>query len=180
MQLVVKGKNVEVSETLRDYAQKKLGKLDRYLDNVTSATLELTREQTKSAEDRHVAQVTLVVNGTILRGEVKADQVHAAIDSVADVMHRQITRYKERLYERGRAAQKPAGKAEATAGDGAWTERRIVKTKQFAIKPMTVDEAVDQMELLGHDFFVFLNAETSKVNVVYRRKGGNYGLIEPE
>lgn len=181
MRMVIKGKNMDVPEPLRSYAQKKLGKLYRYLDDITTATVELSREQTRSAEHRHVAQVTLVANGTILRGEVKAEEIHSAIDSVADVMHRQIIRYKEKLYRRGRGTEpKPAATAESSEADSPLPEARIVKTKQFTIKPMTVDEATEQMELLGHDFFVFYNAETEKVNVVYRRKDGNYGLIEPE
>ncbi len=184
MQMVIKGKNLEVPEPLRDYVQKKLGKLDRYLDNITSVTVELAREKTKSSQDRHVAQVTLLANGTILRGEEKADELHTAIDSVANVMHRQIVRYKEKLYSRGRTS---AGKPLPIEGEeGAPLEavnepsRRIVKMKQFSIKPMTVEEAVDQMELLGHDFFVFFNAATEQVNVLYRRDDGDYGLIEPE
>lgn len=181
MRMVVKGKNMEVSEHLREHAQKKLGKLDRYLENITSATVELTHEQTRSAEHSHVAQVTLVANGTILRGEERADDIRSAIDAVADVMHRQIVRYKEKLYSRGRTGgQRPGETSEGFEGVASPTERRVVKTKQFNIKPMTVDEAGEQMELLDHDFFVFYNAETGKVNVIYRRKDGDYGLIEPE
>ncbi|MBI4320537.1 MAG: ribosome-associated translation inhibitor RaiA [Chloroflexi bacterium] len=184
MQVVVKGKNIEVSDSLRQYIQKRLGKLGRYLDNIGSTTVEVSREKTKSAQDRHVVQVTTIANGTILRGEEKADDPLTAVDAVADVMHRQIVRYKEKLYRRGRT---PAGRgatgesvSEAEGQPGGREQRTIVKTKQFTIKPASVEEAVEQMELLGHDFFVFNNAVTGQVNVLYRRRDGNYGLIEPE
>ncbi|MBI2955148.1 MAG: ribosome-associated translation inhibitor RaiA [Chloroflexi bacterium] len=178
MRIVIKGKNMDVPEQLRDYIQKKLGKLDRYLDNVSSATVELSHEKTKSAVDRYVAQATFVASGTILRGEEKAFDVRAAIDAVADVMQRQAVRYKEKLYSRGRVPSSKGAAIEAEAT--AWPEKRIVKTKQFPSKPMTLDEAVDQMELLGHDFFVFHNSETGQVNVLYIREDGDYGLMEPE
>ncbi len=184
MQIVLKGKNVEVTEALRQYVEKKLGRLDRYLDNISSATVEISREKTKSAQDRHEVEVTIVANGTILRGETKADDPFAAVDVVSDVMHRQIVRYKERLYKRWRTAAGKAAAAEASEEAAQESlpreERRIVKTKQFAVKPVTLEEAVEHMELLGHDFFVFYNVDTDQINVLYRRRDGDYGLIEPE
>lgn len=179
MNIIIKGKNMEVPEQLHSYVEKKLGKLDRYLDNINSATVELALEKTRSSEHRHTAQVTIVANGAILRGEEKADDIRKAIDAVADVMHRQITRYKEKLYSRGRGGRAEE-MAQPLAESNQIEERRLVKIKQFAVKPLTVDEAIEHMELLGHDFFVFYNPHTEQVNVIYRRWNGDYGLIEPE
>lgn len=182
MQMVVKGKNMEVPEPLRDYVQKRLGKLDRYLDNISTLTIELSTETSKNGGNRHVVQVTVVANGTILRGEEKASDPHIAVDTVTDVLHRQITRYKGKLVKRGRSTAAKVALVEELEQQEDRDEvgPRIVKTKQFSYKPIAVDEAVDQMELLGHDFFVFLNSTTDQVNVLYRRRDGDYGLIEPE
>ena len=183
MLVVVKGKNLELTESLKNYAEQKVSKLDRYLDNITEASVELTTEHTRSAETRFVAQVTMLANGTILRGEERASDLYTAIDTVTDVMQRQIVRYKEKLYGRGRAAAGRAGAqvdAASVAKETPTVAATVVRTKRFAIKPMEVDEAIEQMDLLSHDFYVFRNAATDEVNVVYRRKDGNYGLIEPE
>lgn len=183
MLLVVKGKGLEVSEPLRAYAEEKIGKLDRYLDNIKEASVDLSVEKAKNAEERFVVQVTAMANGTILRGEERAGDLYAAIDSVLDVMQRQIVRYKGKHRGRGRLSAAKMVAAETVSLDGEEVteeEPRVVKTKRFAIKPMGLEEAVEQMELLGHDFFVFFNASSEEVNVLYRRKDGNYGLIEPE
>ncbi len=182
MQFLIKSKNMEVPEALRQYLEKKLGKLDRYLDNISTVTIELSTSTSKTAGSRTVAQATLVANGAILRGEESAGDPQSAVDLVTDVLHRQITRYKEKLQNRGRvlgSRAQPAEEAEVEE-DLEEEQPRIVRTKQFAYKPMAAEEAVEQMELLGHDFFVFLNAATEQVNVLYRRRDGDYGLIEPE
>ncbi len=184
MLVVVKGRGLEVGEPLRAYAEEKLGKLDRYLDNIAEASIDLAAEKAKNAEERFVAQVTMSVNGTILRGEERAGDLYTAIDSVMDLMQRQIERYKGKLYRsktRPSTARAIAARIATETGQQAVEDQpRVVKTKRFAIKPMEVDEAIEQMELLGHDFFVFFNAVTEETNVLYRRNDGNYGLIEPE
>jgi putative sigma-54 modulation protein len=192
MPLVIKGKNVEVNDQLRSYVTRRLGKLDRYLDNILSAQVELSAEKTRSAETRQVVQVTVDANGTILRGEEKAADMYAAVDAVTDKMERQINRYKERLYHRGKTAAgrspalptlaeavTPAGVEVAEEEAEEEEEGRIVRTKMIDLKPMSAEEAIEQMELLGHNFFVFLNTETSSINVVYKRLDGNYGLLVP-
>jgi putative sigma-54 modulation protein len=191
MPLVIKGKNVEVNDQLRSYVTKKLGKLDRYLDNILSAQVELSAEKTRSTETRQVVQVTVDANGTILRGEEKAADMYAAVDAVTDKMERQIKRYKERLYHRGKMAAgrspTPPSLAEAVMPEEAEVaeeeeeeeEGRIVRTKMIDLKPMSAEEAIEQMELLGHNFFVFLNTENDGINVVYKRLDGNYGLLVP-
>ena len=180
MQLKIKGKNMEITDAVRNYVEKKISKLDRYLDNITDTEVEITRENTRSLEGRQIVQVTMTANGSILRGEEKAADVYAAIDAVADVMERQIKRYKGK---RSQASKGGGARAEPTLPEETATEEnepRIARTKRFNIKPMSEDEAVEQMELLGHTFFVFVNEDTEEVNVVYKRKDGNYGILVPE
>jgi len=188
--LVVKGKNIEVTESLRRYVESKFGKLDRTLDNITSLVVELSSEKRRKADHRQVVQATLVANGTILRAEEEAADMYAAIDLVRDKMTRQIKRYKEKLYHnpeirRGRRASLPGATptpmVESVAPEDAGTDTaKILRTKYFELKPMFPDEAVEQMELLGHDFFVFFNASNNMINVVYRRTSGGYGLLVPQ
>lgn len=184
MKLVVKGKGLEISDSIRAYAQEKISKLDRYLDMPADGSLELSAEKTRTASDRIVAQVTISANGTLLRGEEKAGDPYTAIDSVFGVMQRQALRFKERLSRKGRAsaAKAVAAQYEASSMASAETEGepRLVKSKRFPIQLMAAEEAIEQMELLGHDFFVFLNSDSESISVLYRRKDGDYGLIEPE
>lgn len=192
MQLLIKGKNIELSEKMRDYVEKKLGRLDRYLDNITQTEVEVSMEKTRAATDRYVVEVTMIANGSILRGEEKSADVYSAVDSVLDVMQRRVTRYKEKLYQRGRnnalkasqAEQSPTAEElaldEEMEEEEVWSEPRIVRTKRVAIKPMSEVEAAEQMELLGHDFFLFYNSSTDKINLLYRRRDGDYGMMEPE
>ncbi|MDO8637849.1 MAG: ribosome-associated translation inhibitor RaiA [Dehalococcoidia bacterium] len=180
MDLRVTSKNVEISELERQYLEKKLGRLTHHLPNISESTVEITREKTKEPQDRFVVQVTVNSRGTLLRGEVRAPVLTAAIDSVADVLDRQIERFKGRRHGKGRREgerfEEPAGESTDEAEDTA----RLVKTKHFNVKPMAVDEAIEQMELLGHEFFIFVSTNNNRFNVVYRRRDGQYGLIEPE
>jgi putative sigma-54 modulation protein len=182
MELTIKGKNVEVNDRLRDYVHKKIGRLDRYLPSISEAWVELSFEGTKAAQDRQVCQVTVRSSGTILRAEERSDDMFTSIDAVLDKMYRQIARYKGKRKNRWRAADMvveplPAGfEEEEYEGEGA----NIVRSKRFPMTPMHPEEAVEQMELLGHSFFVFYNAEEGQLNVLYRRKDGDYGLLQPE
>lgn len=169
------GKNIELTPEIRNYVERKLGKLSRYLPNILRFDVEVFEEKTKSPEQRFVAQVTMDSSGTLLRGEERAEQLFAAIDKVATVMSRQIEHYKGKLYNRSRGGSASRAGARESAGT-----KMVVKVKRFTIKPMSINEAADQMELLGHDFFLFLNAETEQLSLLYRRRDGNYGLIEPE
>ena len=183
MELVIKGKNIEVEKAAQEYIKSKLTRLERHLPDITEIKVELVQEMTKSAENRFVAQVTINSHGTLLRGEERASNVYAAIDIVVDVLNRQIERFKDKLY-RSRRRITPLRREEAAEElqeekvEG--KESRIVKVKRFPVKPMTPEEAVDQMELLSHDFFIFFNPESDRFAVIYRRGDGNYGLIEPE
>lgn len=178
MQLIITGKNVEVTDWLRSYVEKKIGKLDRYLPTIDEARVELAVEKTKSAQDRQVVQVTVRSSGTILRVEEKSADMFASIDAAVDKMHRQIARYKGKLRRRGRPS--PGEMPPVPVSEAEEEEPRIVRTKRFRVDRMEETEAIEQMELLGHDFFIFLNVNTDRLSVVYRRHDGDYGLLEPE
>lgn len=173
MQLSVKGRNLEITEALRRYAEEKLGRLTKYLEQIVSASVVLSVEK-----HRHLAEVTLRVRDLTIRAEESTGDLYSSIDLVAEKLERQILRYKERIVAHTVRAPREAREPgeERLADEGA----RVVKTKRFAVKPAEVDEAILQMDLLGHNFYVFRNARTEDVNVLYRRRDGNYGLIEPE
>ena len=179
MRLQVKGRNVEVTDSIREYAERKLGKLDRLLNDLTTVELELAVERNPSIAENQVAEATIFTKGPVLRAREASGDMKASIDQLTEKLMRQVKHYRESRQDHRR----PRGPAIADPGgfvteDGA--ELQIVRTKQFAVKPMSAEEAVLQLELVGHDFFVFQNADSSDVNVVYRRKGGGYGLIEPQ
>jgi ribosome hibernation promoting factor len=179
MRLQVKGKNVEVSDSVRRYAEEKLGKLDKILADPTQVELELAVERNPSIAENHVAEATIWTKGPTLRARETAPDVRASIDQLVDKLERQVTRYRDKRRRRTRGSSN-GPMPDVMPVVPSEEEPVIVKTKQFAIKPMTPEEAVLQLELIGHDFFVFRNSESSEVNVVYRRMDANYGLIEPQ
>lgn len=178
MRLQVKGKNVEVTDSMREYAEEKLSKLGRQLADPTRVELELAVERNPSISQNHVAEATIWTKGPILRAREASADHKVSIDQLVDKLERQVKRYRAKRRSRGRAPLPEAGPPED--GIPVDEEPKIVKSKRFAIKPMSPEEAVLQLELVGHDFFVFQNADTSDVNVVYRRRDGAYGLIEPQ
>jgi putative sigma-54 modulation protein len=178
MRLQVKGKNLDVSDSIRSYAEDKLRKLERQLADPTQIELELSVERNPSISANHVAEATIWTKGPTLRAREASADMRASIDQLVDKLERQVKRYRQKRRRRvGRDNGSSLAAAQAVNDE---TEPVIVKTKQFAVKPMTPEEAVLQLELIGHDFFVFQNAETGEVNVVYRRRDGHYGLIEPQ
>ncbi len=186
MEMVVRGKNVAVTDRVQEYVEKKVGKLERYLPIIDEARMELSQEDTRSAQHRMIAQLTVRARGKVLRAEERDQDLFAAIDLVAEKMQRQITRFKDRLYSRGQVRGvetvrvppevEPAPEAVAELE----TVGAIVRTKKFSMTPMGPEEAIEQMELLGHDFFVFYNSEVDGINVLYRRHSGDYGLLQPD
>lgn len=178
LQIIAKN-NVEVSETIHAYVEKKIGKLGRYLHTIGEGKVEISQENAKLPEQRFTVQVTLDSKGVLIRAQEKSKDIRTAIDKVVDVLSKRIERYKGKLYDKGRgvsfARQGAAIEAEETEAP-----KKVVKSKHFLVKPVPVDEAIRQMELLGHDFFLFIDADTERLNLLYRRKDGNYGLIEPE
>jgi putative sigma-54 modulation protein len=179
MQLQVKGRNLEVSDAIRSYAEQKLAKLERQLED-PRVELELALERNPSIAAKHVAEATIWTRGPVLRAREASSDMRASIDQLVEKLERQVTRYRHQ----GRSRRRRAARANGPAPEGMpvqeETESTIVKTKNFAVKPMTPDEAVLQLELIGHDFFVFRNADSGDVNVVYRRRDAQYGLIEPQ
>jgi putative sigma-54 modulation protein len=181
MQPIITGKNIEVSDWMRQYVEKKMGKLEKYLTSISEVRVELSVQKTKSARDSQVAQVTVRSNSTILRAEEKSDDILASIDVVLDKMYRQIARFKGKRDRRGRGAGaiEPLPEVEFEAAEEE-PVGKVVRVKRFLVQPMTPDEAIEQMELLGHDFFLFFDRESDSINVLYRRSDGNYGLLQPE
>ncbi|MFO7265673.1 MAG: ribosome-associated translation inhibitor RaiA [Bacillota bacterium] len=181
--LTVSGKNVAVTQALREHAERRISKLQKYFDDGRPLRAEVVMY---TERDNHVAEVTIQVGSLLVRGVGKTDDMYVSIDSAVDRIARQVRKYKTRIHrklqEGGKPVAMPAEPAEDLdeEGEGDESEPRVVRVKRFAFKPMTLDEAILQMELLGHDFFVFTDAETDEVHVLYRRRDGNYGLIEPE
>ncbi len=174
MKFQIRGKNIQVSNALKSYVEKRLGKLDKYFENDPEAIVTLVVER-----DRHRVEVTMPLNGYILRGEEELPDMYACIDVVVEKLEKQIEKYKTRFVKKNRTKSIKDIVPDSTITNGE-EEPEVKRTKRFAIKPMSVEEAILQMNLLGHSFFVFFNAETEEANVLYRRKDGNYGLIEPE
>jgi len=179
MELQITGKNIKLMPTVRHYIERKLGKLSRHLLNIRESKVEVSEEKTKSPQQRFVVQVTIDSGGILLRGEERGENLFAAIDKVASIMDRQIEHYKGKLYDKGRGSSLARSEFSPEI-ETAEPAQKVTKIKRFTVKPMSVAEAIDQMELLGHNFFLFLNAATEELNLLYRRKDGNYGLIEPE
>jgi putative sigma-54 modulation protein len=177
---IVKGKNMDVPEAVRRYAERKMGRLERFLDDRTEAIIELSVERHRSADDSRIAEVTLIIDGRPLRGRADASTYEAAIDVVVDKVERRAVAHREkpRVRAHGHEMEEILTRIADGTADSA-RERRIVKTKRFAIKPMFEEDAIAEMEALGHSFFVFVNADSERVNVLYRRNDGDYGLIEP-
>ena len=176
MKFIISGKNIEVTPGLKDTITHKLGKLERYFTPDTEIIVTLSVEK-----ERQKIEVTIPVKGNIIRSEQVSSDMYVSIDLVEEVIERQLRKYKTKLIARhqdgGNFRQEFFDEADTPGSD---EEIRIVRTKRFGIKPMYPEDACIQMELLGHDFFVFCNAETDEVNVVYKRKNGTFGLIEPE
>jgi putative sigma-54 modulation protein len=178
LQIIAKN-NVEVSETIRAYVEKKVGKLGRYLPTLDECKVEISREGVKLPEQRFTVQVTLDSRGVLIRAQEKSKDMRTAIDKIVNVLSKRIERYKGKLYDKNRGVSF-ARQGAAIEEEEIEAPKRVVKTKHFLVKPMPVDEAISQMELLGHDFFLFVDADTERLNLLYRRDDGNYGLIEPE
>lgn len=176
MRYIISGKNIEVTEGLKSAIYDKIGKLSKYFTPETEIHITLSVEK-----DRQIIEVTIPVKGRIIRGEQVSSDMYASIDMVEEVIERQIKKYKNKLLSQAKvSAAFNDSFIEEETKDEQEEAIRIIRTKKFAVKPMDPEEACVQMELIGHNFFVFRNARTNEVNVVYKRKGNTYGLIEPE
>jgi putative sigma-54 modulation protein len=173
MNIVVNGRNVEITPSLRSYAEDKISKFERYLSNITEAIVTLSVQKY-----RHKAEVLLKANGILIQAEGVTEELYSSIDQVAEKLERQVKKFKEKLlsYRKGENKNKIAPSISSPPAE---ETGRIIKRKKFDMKPMTPDEAAMQMELLDKDFFVFTNDKSGDINVIYRRNDGNFGLIEP-
>ena len=178
MKIIFKGKHIEVTDAMRNYIEKRLSKIERHFDHILEVIVTLSVEK-----NRQIVEATLQARRALIRAEEETDDMYTSIDKVADKLERQIQKYKEKYFQKPHSGTEKKGLVnkgindEDSESDGI---AKIVKTKRFAVKPMSVEEAAMQMDLLGHNFFVFANDNTNKVNVLYKRKDGNFGLIEPE
>ena len=175
MKFVISGKNLEVSEGLRNAVEDKLGKLEKYFSPDTKCIVTLSVEK-----DRQKVEVTVPVKGNIIRSEQVSNDMYVSIDLVEEVIERQLKKYKKKLIDKHQNVESFQKAFIERDFDQAEDEIPITRIKRFEIKPMYPEDACVQMELLGHNFFVFVNAETDETNVVYKRKGGTYGLVEPD
>jgi putative sigma-54 modulation protein len=178
MKIIFKGKHIEVTDAMRNYIEKRLNKIERHFDHILEVIVTLSVEK-----NRQIVEATLQASRALIRAEEETDDMYTSIDKVADKLERQIQKYKEKYFQKPH----PSSERKGLVNEGVNVEdsesdkiAKIVRTKRFAIKPMSVEEAAMQMNLLGHNFFVFANDNTNKVNVLYKRKDGNFGLIEPE
>ena len=174
MKIIITGKNLDVSEGLRNAVEEKIGKLEKYFAEDTTAKVTLSVEK-----DRQKIEVTIPVKGNIIRSEQTSSDMYVSIDLVQEIIERQLKKYKKKLIDKKQNAVSFSDALIEKIEDDE-EEVKIVRTKQFDIKPMYPEDACVQMELLGHTFFAFVNAETDEINVVYRRRGGTYGILEPD
>lgn len=176
MAVTVRAKNFEITPALKEHVEKRLGKITRYFDSLEEILALLSIEK-----DRHIVEVTVPVGGMLLRGEEATTDMYASVDLVTEKLEKQIDKYKTRIARKMRnGGFKSELAVQSSLAEADTDEFRIVKTKRFFVKPMSIEEAMLQMNLIDHDFYVFTNSETEEVNVLYRRKDGHFGLIEPE
>ncbi|TDB38801.1 MAG: ribosome-associated translation inhibitor RaiA [Actinobacteria bacterium] len=176
MKMIIKGRHMEVTPAIRSYAEEKIGRIAKILNSmILSTEVELFAEKNPSIENGQVAEVTVYTKGHVIRAKEAASDMYAAIDLVSDKLERQVKKFKTKIVDKHRAPVVMPPVAEPAAE----AEPAIVKTKVVEVKPMSQEEAILQLELLGHDFFVFSSAETEEISVLYRRNDGDYGLIEP-
>lgn len=186
MKVSVHGRNIEVTDWIEEYVEKKVKRVERQVPTVNEVRVEISQHDTRSAADRYTVQVTLGSNGQILRAEETSGDVYAAIDEAVDKLARQIERFKGRYTkERRRTSASVAHQSDkvVTAVEEAEEEPAtgyVIRRKQFPMQAMTEDEALEQMELLGHDFFIYFNPDSRNANVIYKRRDGNYGILQPQ
>lgn len=185
MELSINGRGITVTERLSQYVEKKVGRLDRYMPNLVDVRVDLSETNARNVAERMVAQVTIRdAHGTILRAEERSDDIFAAIDAVVDKLYRQIRKYRGKQQRIDRSVGEEYIIGDPLPIEDAVIEedftQDIVRRKQFLVNPMSTEEAIDQMELLGHDFFAFFNPDENQINIVYKRHDANYGLLQPE
>ena len=179
MRLEVKGRNVEINDSIRRYAEEKLDRIEKQLPEPTQIEVELTLETNPSIAEDHIVEATVWTKGSTLRVRESSSAFETSIDLLSDKLERQVKRYREKRSRRETGRRANGQLSDEPSFSGEQLDRMIVKSKQFELQPLTPEEAAVELELIGHDFFVFTNADTGKTSVVYRRRAGAYGLIEP-
>jgi putative sigma-54 modulation protein len=179
MEFQIAGTNTAITPAAQSYIERKLSKLNKHLPDIIDIKAEISEERTRSPQQRYLVRVTVNsgVAGSVFHGEERGEDLFKAVDRAVAIMTRQLERHKGKLYDKGRGSRLARGKYRESPPA---IERKVVKTKRFIVEPMSREEAIAQMERLGHDFFVFLDADAQEVRLLYRRNDGNYGLIEPE
>lgn len=182
MELQIAGINLELTPDIQRYVERKLGKLSRHLPGIIESKVEISEEKTKSPQQHYMVRVTVNsgVGGAVFHSEERGEDLFKAVDKVSAVLVRQLERHKGKLYDKGRGNSFARGSNLNEAAGQPETSRQIVKTKRFVVEPMSVVEAIKQMEFLRHSFFLFLAEDSEEIKLLYRRNDGNYGLIEPE
>lgn len=170
MNIIVNGRHIEITPALKSYSEEKIGRFEKYISNITEAIVTLSVEKY-----RHKAEVLLKVNGVLIQAESVTGEVYSAIDEVVEKLEKQVVKYKEKLHSHRKGEKRTQGVSEPKPVETG----RIIKHKRFDMKPMNPEEAVEQMDLLDKNFFVFINDVSGDINIVYRRNDANYGLIEP-
>jgi len=187
MKLVIQGKNIDITDAIRDYVNQKIEKsVSHYQTMITEVDVNLSVARNPRITSKQIAEVTIYVNGSVVRAEESSENLYASLDLVADKVARKLRKYKEKRHDKNHSSVKTI---EALADQPIVTDllqdrapelpSQVVRTKYFAMPPMTVQEALEQLELIDHDFYMFLNSETGEINVVYERNHGGYGLIQP-
>ncbi len=181
MDILVHGRNIEVTPRLQSYIERKVERLDRYMPDILEIRVDLAEEKTNRMGKGQIAQITLRhVRGPILRAEERTTDLYGAVDAVVDKIYRQIERFKGKRRRRGDSEAFSGYETAVELAEEEFEPPMVIRRKHFSADPMHEEEAIEQMELLGHDFFAFVNANTGTINVVYRRRDGRYGLLEPE
>lgn len=178
MELQITGQNMEVSAEVRRYLERKIGKLTRHFPNIIESIVEINQEKTRSPQQHFMVRASVIGNSINLHSEERGQDLFQAIDKITGVLDRQLERQKGKLYKKGKGSSLARGELRIETVKPSQPE--VVKVKRFAMKPMSVIEAAEQMGILGHSFYFFLNTDTDEFNVLYQRQDGNYGLIEPE
>jgi len=187
MKLVIHGKNIEITDAIREYVHQKIEKAASHFQNLTSEIdVHLSVARNPRVNSKQTAEVTIYANGSVIRSEESSDSLYASIDLVADKIARQLRKYKEKRQlknqtrtKTGMAVAEQTVQSDLTGDRSPELPREVVRTKYFAMSPMSIDEALEQLELVGHDFYMFLNHDTNEINVIYERNHGGYGVIQP-
>lgn len=179
MELQITGTNIELTDAIRNYVERKLGKLDKHFPGIIDARVEISEEKTKSPQQHFLVKTTVNsgIGGAAFHGEDRGEDLYKAIDKITAIVTRQLERHKGKLYSKGRGSSLARGKFNQPEQA---TGKKVLRTKRFVIQPMTLEDAIESMERLGHNFFLFLDADTEEVRILYRRNDGNYGIIEAE